>query len=73
MSEQGKKDVIMIMMDHMRGHLRHKYSVTIIQVFLDGDEEKFEAMTSTIPLGTLGSATIYQGNPDRKHTLMNIV
>jgi hypothetical protein len=63
----------MIMMDHMRGHLRNRYSVTIIQAFLDGDGEKFETMTSTLPLGTLGSATIYQGNPDRKHTLMNIV
>ena len=63
----------MIMMDHMRGHLRHRYSVTIIQVFLDGDGENFEAMTSTLPLGTLGSETIYQGNPDRKHTPMNIV
>ena len=36
-------------------------------------------MTSTQPLGTLGSvasflaATLYQGTPDRNHTLWNIV
>jgi hypothetical protein len=38
-----------------------------------------EVMTSTLPKGTLGSvasllaATLYQGNPDRNHTLWNIV
>jgi hypothetical protein len=36
-------------------------------------------MTSTLPKTTLGSvasllaATLYQGNPDRNHTLWNIV
>jgi hypothetical protein len=36
-------------------------------------------MTSTYPIGTLGSvasllaATFYQGNPDRNHKLWNIV
>jgi hypothetical protein len=36
-------------------------------------------MTSTKPRGTLGSvafllaATLYQGNPDKNHTLWNIV
>ena len=44
-----------------------------------GDRKNFEAMTSTLPNGTLGSvdsllaATLYQGNPDRNHKLWNIV
>ena len=44
-----------------------------------GDHKIFEVMTSTLPKGTLGSvasllaATLYQGNPDRNHTLWNIV
>ena len=45
----------------------------------DGDHKMFEVMTSTLPKGTLGSvasllaATLYQGNSDRKHKLLNIV
>jgi hypothetical protein len=45
-----------------------------------GDDRKiFEAMTSTLPRGTLGSvacllaATLYQGNPDWNHKLWNLV
>ena len=44
-----------------------------------GDRKIFEVMTSTLPRGTLGSVasllatTLYQGNPDRDHTLWNIV
>ena len=44
-----------------------------------GDSKIFEVMTSTLPKGTLGSvasllaATLYQGHPDRNHTLWNIV
>jgi hypothetical protein len=40
-----------------------------------GDRKTFEVMTSALPKGTLGSvasllaATLYQGNPDRNHTL----
>ena len=44
-----------------------------------GDRKIFEVMTSTLPKGTLGSvvasllaATLYQGNPDKKHKLWNI-
>ena len=48
------------------------------QLSRGGDCKIFEAMTSTLPKGTLGSvasllaATIYQGNPDRNHKLWNI-
>jgi hypothetical protein len=55
--------------EHFRGHLRHRYSITVNQVMV----------TSTLPKGTLGSvasllaATLYQGNPDRNHKLWNIV
>ena len=44
-----------------------------------GDSNIFEMMTSILPKGTLGSvatllaSTIYQGNPDRNHTLWNVV
>jgi hypothetical protein len=44
-----------------------------------GDRKAFEVITSTKPRGTLGSvasllaAALYQGNPDRNHTLWNIV
>ena len=44
-----------------------------------GDRKTFEVMTSTSPIGTLGSvafvvaATLYQGHPDRNHKLWNIV
>ena len=44
-----------------------------------GDRKTFEVMTSTSLRGTLGSVasllatTLYQGNPDRKHKLWNIV
>jgi hypothetical protein len=44
-----------------------------------GDRKAFEVTTSTKPRGTLGSvasllaAALYQGNPDRNHTLWNIV
>jgi hypothetical protein len=44
-----------------------------------GDRKIFEVMTSTLPKGTIGSlasllaATLYQGNPDRKHKLWNII
>jgi hypothetical protein len=44
-----------------------------------GDRKTFEAMTSTLPRGTLGSiasllaANLYQGNSDRNHKLWNIV
>ena len=44
-----------------------------------GDRETFKVMTSTYPIGTLGSVasllavTFYQGNPDRNHKLWNIV
>jgi hypothetical protein len=44
-----------------------------------GDRKAFEVMTSTWPLGTLGSvtsllaATLYQGDLDRNHKLWNIV
>ena len=44
-----------------------------------GDRKTFEVMTSTQQRGTLGSvasllaAPLYQGNPDRKHNLWNIV
>ena len=43
------------------------------------DRKMFEVMTSTLPKGTLGSvasliaATLYQRNPDKNHTLWNIV
>jgi hypothetical protein len=49
------------------------------QPSLGGDCKIFEAMTSTLPKGTLGSvvsllaATLYQRNPDRNHKLWNIV
>ena len=39
-----------------------------------GDRKTFEVMTSTLPIGTIGSvasllaATLYQGNPDREST-----
>jgi len=48
--------------EHVRGHLWHRYSITFNQVIV---------MTSTLPKGTLGSvasllaAILYQGNPDR--------
>jgi len=44
-----------------------------------GDRKTFEVMTSTYPIGTLGSAasllaaSLYQGNPDRNYKLWNIV
>ena len=44
-----------------------------------GNRKIVEVMTSTLPRGTLGSvasllaATLYQGNSDRKHKLLNIV
>jgi hypothetical protein len=44
-----------------------------------GDRNIFEVMTLTLPKGTIGSvanlvaATLYQGNPDRNHKLLNIV
>ena len=43
-----------------------------------GDRKTFEVMTSTYPIGPLGSvasllaATRYQGNADRNHKLWNI-
>ena len=52
--------------EHIRGHLWHRYSIMVNQVML---------ATSTLPKGTLGSvasllaATPYQGNPDRIHKL----
>ena len=57
----------------------------VTQIFHNGqpshgvDRKIFEAMTSNLPKGTLDSvaslltATLYQGNPDRNHTLWNIV
>jgi hypothetical protein len=44
-----------------------------------GGRKIFEVMTSILPKETLGSvasllaATLYQGHPDRNHTLWNIV
>jgi hypothetical protein len=44
-----------------------------------GDRNIFEVMTLILPKGTIGSvaslvaATLYQGNPDRNHKLLNIV
>jgi hypothetical protein len=44
-----------------------------------GGRKIFEVMTSTLPIGTLGSvaslltATLSQGNPDRNHKLWNII
>jgi hypothetical protein len=44
-----------------------------------GDRNIFEVMTLTLPKETIGSvaslvaATLYQGNPDRNHKLLNIV
>jgi hypothetical protein len=44
-----------------------------------GDRKIIEVMTSTQPIGTLGSvasllaATLYQGNPDTNRKLWNIV
>jgi len=44
-----------------------------------GDRNIFAVMTLTLPKGTIGSvaslvaATLYQGNPDRNHKLLNIV
>jgi hypothetical protein len=44
-----------------------------------GNCKTFEVMTSTLPIGTLGSAafllaaTLYQGNPDMNHKLWNII
>jgi hypothetical protein len=49
------------------GHLWHRYSVTVNQAMVIGvDRKSFEAMTSTWPIGTLGSvvsllaATLFQ-------------
>ena len=50
----------------------------VTQIFHNG-QPTFKVMTSTYPIGTLGSvasllaATFYQGNPDRNHKLWNIV
>jgi hypothetical protein len=49
------------------------------QPIYGGDRKTFEVMTSTYPIGTLGSvtsllaATLYPGNPDRNHWLWNDV
>jgi hypothetical protein len=57
----------------------------VTQIFQNGQPSHgggrtiFEVMTSTLPIGTLGSvaslltATLSQGNPDRNHKLWNIV
>ena len=56
--------------EHIRGHLWHRYSITVNQVIV---------VTSTLPKGTLGSVAsllaviLYQGNPDMNHKLWNIV
>jgi hypothetical protein len=54
----------------------------VIQIFHNGqprhggDRKIFEVMTSTYSRGTLGSvafllaATLYQGNPDRNHKVL---
>ena len=56
--------------EHIRGHLWHRYSITVNQV-----------MVATIKLSkwwlgsvaSLFAATLYQINPDRNHKLWNIV
>ena len=63
--------------EHIRGHLQHRYSITDNNY--GGDRKTFEVMTSTYPIGTLGlvaallAATHYQGNHERNHKLWNIV
>ena len=56
----------------------------VTQMFRNGyrshgsDRKAFEVMTSTSPIGIIGSvasllaAILYQGNPDRNHKLWNI-
>jgi hypothetical protein len=61
------------------GHLWYRYSRTVGQLSHGGDCKAFEVMTSTSPIGTLGSvasllaATFCQGSPYRNHKLWNIV
>jgi hypothetical protein len=38
--------------EHIRGHLQHRYSITVNNY--GGDRKTFEVMTSTYPIGTLG-------------------
>ena len=58
--------------EHIRGHLWHRYSITINQVMV----ATVNVMTTTLPKGTFGSvasllaATLYQGNPDIVFTLV---
>ena len=67
------------------GSAYDKWNIFVTQIFHSGqpshggDRKMFEVMTSPLPKGTLSSvasllaATLYQGNPDRKHKLWNIV
>ena len=43
--------------EHIRGHLRHRYSITVNQFMV----------------ASLLAETLYQGNPDRNHKLWNTV
>jgi hypothetical protein len=64
--------------EHIRGHLGHRYSITVNQVMVTtvklskwwfqlNQEERL------VHLASLLAATLYQWNPDRNHKLWNIV
>jgi hypothetical protein len=65
-------------LEHIRGHLWHRYSITVNQVMLAtvklskrwlqlSQEELLASVTFLL------AATLYQGNHDRNHKLRNIV
>ena len=65
--------------EHIRGHLWHRYSITVNQVMvatvklskpwlqLSQEEPRVDSATSLL------AATLHQGNPDRNHKIWNIV
>jgi hypothetical protein len=59
------------------GSVFDKWNISV--VICGVDRNIFEVMTSTLPNGTLGSAssllaaTLYQGNAERNHKLWNII
>ena len=63
--------------EHIRGHLWHRYSITVDQVlwrpwnFLSDDFNLTRITLSNVAY--LLAATLYQGNIDRNHKLCNIV
>ena len=69
----------LLQVEHIRGHLWHRYSITVNQVMVATVKLSrwwFQLNQSIWTLGSVASsaaATLSQGNPHRKHKLWNVL